>query len=68
MSLDEKLALLSEIELSDGGCIEVPDDNGDIRRRDSHGNCEEIRSIGDDDWQEWADLFQLNEKDFEEFD
>lgn len=54
----------AEIELDDGGCIEAPDDDGTIRRRDVAGNCEEIRNIGDDDWADWAALFNKTEADF----
>lgn len=51
-------------ELGDGGCIEPPEENGDIRRRDKDGNMMDVRSIGDDGWDEWADLFDLCESNF----
>lgn len=44
-------------ELSDGGWIEPPDDNGEIWRRDKDGNCEEIRIPSDNDYDEWEQLF-----------
>lgn len=59
---------LSDIELPCGGCIETPDDDGRIRRRDSDGNTQEVRDVDDDDWQEWADLFDLTPKNFAEED
>ena len=58
----------SEIELSDGGCLEAPGPNGRIRRRDVNGNCEEIREIGEENWPEWSELFGVTQEDFGEDD
>lgn len=44
-------------ELGDGGYIAFPDTDGTIRRRDSNGNCEDVRNPGDDDYNDWRDLF-----------
>jgi len=44
-------------QFSDGSYLEYPDDDGSIRRRDKDGNCEDVRRPGDDDWDEWAQIF-----------
>jgi hypothetical protein len=46
-----------EVELSDGGCLELDTDNQTIRRRDKDGNTEDIKEPGDDGYNDWRDLF-----------
>ena len=50
--------LNSDIELSDGGYLEPPNDDGVIRRKDKDGNTQDVRRPGDEDYDEWAELFR----------
>lgn len=46
-----------DIELSDGGCIEHPHEDGTIRRRGVHGKVEEIRQPGHSDYDRYYDAW-----------
>ena len=69
MNISDSEQHLSEFgfELSDGGYLSYPEVDlaGTIRRRDAHGNLEELRSVDDPGWQEWRNVFPLKQLYFQ---
>ena len=49
------------IPFDDGSTLEWPDCDGTIRRLDPSGGCEEERRPGDEGYDEWRDLFLIDE-------
>jgi hypothetical protein len=49
------------IELSDGGTICFPENDGRIRRIDKDGNTMEVRYQSNNEGQEWYELFDTRE-------
>ena len=47
----------SDIELSDGGVIEAPDETGTIRRRDQFGNTVDVATPEETDYARLAQYF-----------
>ena len=48
------------IELSDGGTICFPEDDGRIQRIDKDGNIMQTLHPEDTEWQEWYELFDTH--------
>lgn len=58
---------MNDLKLNDGGVIEAPDKDGTIRRFDIYGNVEEVRTIDEENWQEWANLFKAHKATYSDW-
>ncbi len=55
---DDEEGEIQTVELGDGGCLEYETEDGTLRRRDQHGNTEDVRRPGDEGYDNLLALFQ----------